>query len=100
MSSSFLRTALRVPGGNQVDGLPPARHTKTVAKRGRLSARTQVHLTMEKLFLKMSAAMKVLGNDEFVLEHILKFIEIVPKNENDFAISEFYPSRTFAKVEK
>ena len=29
-------SALRVPGGNQVDGLPPARHTETVAKPGRL----------------------------------------------------------------
>ena len=38
----------------------------------------------------MSAAMKVLGNDEFVLDHILKFIEILLKSENDFEISEFY----------
>ena len=28
--------ALRVPGGNPVDGLPPARHTETVAKPDRL----------------------------------------------------------------
>ena len=30
------RPALRVPGGNLVDGLPPARHTEAVAKPGRL----------------------------------------------------------------
>ena len=29
-------SALRVPGGNPVDGLPPARHTETVAQPGRL----------------------------------------------------------------
>ena len=43
----------------------------------------------------MSAAMKVLGNSRIVVEHILKFIEIVLKCENDFEISEFYPSRFF-----
>ena len=48
----------------------------------------------------MSAAMKVLVNDIIVLEHMLKFIEMVLKCGNDFEISEFYPSRTFAKVEK
>ena len=46
----------------------------------------------------MSAAIKVLGNDIIVLEQILKFIEMVVKDENDFEISEFYRSRTFAKV--
>ena len=35
-----------------------------------------------------------------VLEHTLKFIEIVLKYENDFKISEFYPSRIFVKVKK
>ena len=48
----------------------------------------------------MSAAMKVLVNDIIVLEHMLKFIEMVPKDENDFKISEFYQPRTFAKVGK
>ena len=38
-------------------------------------------------------------NDIIVLEHILKFIEMVLKDENDFKISEFYQPRTFAKVE-
>jgi len=48
----------------------------------------------------MSAAMKVLVNDIIVLEHMLKFIEMVLKCGNDFEISEFYPSRTSVKVEK
>ena len=39
--------------------------------------------------------MKVLGNSIIVLEHILKFIEMVLKYENDFEISEFDRSRTF-----
>ena len=34
-----------------------------------------------------------------VLKHILKFIEMVLKDENNFEISEFYQPRTFAKVE-
>ena len=37
---------------------------------------------------------------ELVLEHMLKFIEMVLKDENRFEIQEFYPSRTFAKIEK
>ena len=38
----------------------------------------------------MSAAMEVLGNSRIVVEHILKFIEMILKCENDFKISEFY----------
>ena len=48
----------------------------------------------------MSAAMNVLVNSRIVVKHILKFIEMVLKFENGFKISEFYRSRTFAKVEK
>ena len=39
----------------------------------------------------MSAAMKVPVNSIIVVEHKLKFIEMVLKCENDFGISEFYP---------
>ena len=38
----------------------------------------------------MSAAMKVLVNSMIVVEHILKFIEMVLKLENDFKSSKFY----------
>ena len=48
----------------------------------------------------MSAAMKVLGNSRIVLEQILKFIEMVLKDENDFEISEFYIVQTFLKSRK
>ena len=44
------------PSGNLVDGLPLVCHTKTVAKRGRLGARTQVHLTMKIMFLNINAS--------------------------------------------
>ena len=39
----------------------------------------------------MFATMKVLGNSIIVMEHIVKFIEMVLEVENDFEISEFYP---------
>ena len=42
----------------------------------------------------------MVGNSIIVVEHILKFIEMVLKFENNFKISEFYPSQIFAKVEK
>ena len=45
----------------------------------------------------MSAAMKVLVNAIIVVEHILKFIEMVLKDESDFGISEFYRVLTFLK---
>ena len=32
----FVGSALRVPGGNPVDGFPPDRHMETVAKPARL----------------------------------------------------------------
>ena len=46
--------------GNLVDGLPLVCNTKTVAKRGRLGARTQMHLTMKIMFLNMNASKSVL----------------------------------------
>ena len=39
----------------------------------------------------MSAAMRVLVNSRIVSKNILKFIEMVLNDENDFEISEFYP---------
>ena len=45
----------------------------------------------------MSAAMKVLVNSKIVVEHKLKFIEMVLKFENDLKIPEFYRSQTFSK---
>ena len=43
--------------GNQVDGSPRvAGNTKTIAKRGRLGARTQILLTMKIMFLNVKAS--------------------------------------------
>ena len=70
-------------------------NTETVAKRVRRGGCTHMRRAMKKQFLKMSAAMKVLVNDIIVLEHILKFIEMVLNVENDFKISEFYRIQTF-----
>ena len=87
------------PGGNQVDGLPPASNTKTVAKRAR-RGRLTVLLTLKNQFSEMFASMQVLGNPKIVVEDILKFIEMVLKCKNDFEISEFYRSQIFQKVGK
>ena len=83
-------SALRVPGGNQVDGLPPARHTKTVAKRQSREPRTQMHLTMKIMFLNVIASRKCLGITIVILRKVLKFIEILSKCEHDFEILVFY----------
>ena len=48
----------------------------------------------------MSAAMEVPVNDIIVLARILKFIEMVLKDEHDFEISEFYRVLTFQKNRK
>jgi hypothetical protein len=68
-----------------------------IAKRASRGGCTTVRRAMKKLFLKMSAAMKVLVNSRIVLKLILKFIEMVLKDENDFEISEFYRSQAFPK---
>ena len=48
----------------------------------------------------MSAAMKVLVNSRIVVEHILKFIEMVLKCENDFEISESLEGQEISLQEK
>ena len=74
------------PSGNQVDGSPLV----AIAKRARRGGCTTVRRAMKKQFLKMSAALKVLGNSRIVVECILKFIEMVLKYDDEFEISEFY----------
>ena len=80
--------ALRVPGGNLVDGLPPARHragvfpmesnTKTIAKRARVGPRTQVHMTMKKLCWTRIPSTCGLGSDMIVLDNVWKlWIELI-----------------------
>ena len=63
MRLCMLQTALRVPGGNQVDGLPPARHTETVAKRASRGGCTAVRRAKKKQFLKNIHYWKCCVND-------------------------------------
>ena len=90
-------SALRVPGGNQVDGLPPARHTKTVAKRGRLGARTQMHLTMKVMFLNVKASQSMLGSLEWSFSYVLRLWMEMVRLQNANTISEFYLLKVFLK---
>ena len=68
----MLVSALRVPGGNLVDGLPPARHTKTIAKRARVEPRTQMHMTMKIMFEMRISSTSVLVISGIVSDHMLK----------------------------
>ena len=43
----MLVSALQVPGGNPVDGLQPAPHTKTIAEPATVGPLTQVHMTLK-----------------------------------------------------
>ena len=96
----FVGSALRVPGGNPVDGLPPARHTKTIAKRARVGPRTQMHVTMEKLFGIICVSEKCSGISEIVLDNILKLrIELI-KSRNDNARKKVLSDANFFKSSK
>jgi len=61
-------------GGNQVDGSPGFKYQK--------GGCTTVRRTMQEIFLKMSALMKVLGNVEVYRNSI--------KMWSEFEIEEFY----------
>ena len=79
-----------MPGGNQVDGLPPVLHTKTVAKRKSRRARTQILLTMINMFLNVFASISVLGNSRFNLSYTLRLLITIVRSRNARAIAEFY----------
>ena len=83
-------SALRVPGGNQVDGLPPVLHTKTIGKRKSRRPRATVFLTMIIFFLSVIASRSVLGNDRFILSYTLRLLIKIVRSKNDRAISEFF----------
>ena len=53
-------------------------NTKTIAKRARVEPRTQVHVTMEKLFWIRISSISGLGGDMIVLDNVLKIgIELI-----------------------
>ena len=83
------------PGGNLVDGLPPASSTKTVAKRKSRELRTQMHLTMKIMFLIAIALGSVLVNDIISLSYVLRLWMEIVRTQNARAISEFYLVEVF-----
>ena len=85
-----VESALRVPGGHQVDGLPPVLHTKTVGKRKSRRARTTILLTMINMFLNVIASISVLVNSRFNLSYTSRLLIKIVRLQNDRAISEFY----------
>ena len=95
----MLVSALRVPGGNLVDGLPPARHTKTVAKRARVEPRTQMHMTMTILFWRMISSTSARLSDMIVLDNVLKIWIELRKQRNDNVMEKFYMFLWFRKVD-
>ena len=84
-----------MPGGNQVDGLPPALHTKTVGKEKSRLSRTTVLLTMINMFLNVIASRSVLVNSVISLSYTLRLLIKIVRPQNDRAISEFYPHEVF-----
>ena len=53
-------------------------NTKTIAKRARAEPRTQMHMTMEKLFGVRISSTSGLGSDMIVLDNVLKiWIELM-----------------------
>ncbi len=97
------------PSGNQVDGLPLVAitrragdssylksNTKTIGKRKSRRPRTQMHLTMINMFLKVIASRSVLGNPIISLSYTPRLLIKIIRFQNDRAISEFYPHEVFS----
>ena len=69
-------------------------NTKTVAKRARVGPRTQVHMTMKKLFWRRISSTSVLGVSIIVLDNVLKiWIELIKYRVD--AREKFYLMQTF-----
>ena len=73
-------------------------NTKTIAKRARVEPRTQVHMTMEMLFLMRIPSISVRGSDMIVLDNVLKICLELIKPSNDNAMEKFYSLRMFQKL--
>ena len=78
------------PSGNQVDGLPPALHTKKVGKRKRRRPRTQILFAMVNMFSNAIASRSVLGNPIISLSYTYRLLIKIVRSKNDRVISEFY----------
>ena len=72
-------------------------NTKTIAKRPRVGPRTQVHVTMKKLFWRRMSSKSSLRVSVIGLDNILKiWIELI-KLQNDDATEKFYRVRVVFK---
>ena len=73
-------------------------NTKTIAKRARVEPRTQMHMTMKKLFSITLSSTSIIGSPIIVLDNVLKlWIELI-KWRNDNAREKFYLMQTFSKA--
>ena len=71
-------------------------NTKTIAKRARVEPRTQVHVTMKKLFRIELSSISVRGSDMIVLDNVLKiWIELITL-PNDNTMEKFYRVQVFS----
>ena len=72
-------------------------NTKTIAKRARVGPRTQIVLTMKKLFLIRISSTSSLGSPMIVLDNVFKiWIELIT-SRNDNATEKFYRGRVVFK---
>ena len=81
--------------GNQVDGLPPARHTKTVAKRKSREPPHADALDHENMFLNVIASQSMRWNSIISLSYVLRLWMEIVGSQNARAIPEFYPHDFF-----
>ena len=73
-------------------------NTAAVAKRARVGPRTQIVLTMEKLFSNMLSSKKCLLITIIVFDNVLKlWLELI-KERNDNVTEQFYRVQCFLKV--
>ena len=65
-------------------------NTDTVAKRARVGPRTQMHITVKKLFLIRIASTRRRGSPIIVLDNALKIWTELITQRNDNALEKFY----------
>ena len=63
-----------------------------------MGPRTQMHMTMKKLFLMNISSISCLGSPIIVLDHVSKILIELIKSRNDNAREKFYRVQWFRKV--
>ena len=96
----IIRAGTRLTVHRSLPILPMENNTKTIAKRARVEPRTQVHVTMEKLFRIWISSISVRGSDMIVLDIVLKlWIEPITLSIHH-ATEKFYRVRVVSKSPK